>query len=180
MDIQGSNHGALHNGATFAPGLFGQAFSFDGVDDYFDYGSQTSLNFGAGAGFTIAGWVKTTDDVGPLVSQRNSLSGAPVILVGVGYDGVASNPGRLKALVRDDNGSEFSQNWARVTGGLVNDGNWHFFTLTRTGGTIELFLDGVSQGTSSSVESDGAITTNLRNVGAGSTNCICLPREIAA
>ena len=72
MDIQGSNHGTLQNGATFAPGLTGQAFSFDGVDDYFDYGSQASLNFGAGAGFSFDGWVKTTDMFGPIVVQRQS------------------------------------------------------------------------------------------------------------
>src|SRR3712207_7149562 len=34
IDIQGGNNGTLQNGASFAPGLVGQAFSFDGVDDY--------------------------------------------------------------------------------------------------------------------------------------------------
>src|SRR5438105_9651082 len=33
-DIQGNNDGTLQNGATFAAGLVGQAFSFDGVNDY--------------------------------------------------------------------------------------------------------------------------------------------------
>ena len=33
-DIVGSNHGTLQNGATFAAGMVGQAFSFDGIDDY--------------------------------------------------------------------------------------------------------------------------------------------------
>lgn len=32
-DIVGSNGGTLQNGATFAPGKVGQAFSFDGIDD---------------------------------------------------------------------------------------------------------------------------------------------------
>ena len=30
-DIQDGNHGTLRNGATFAPGKVGQAFSLDGV-----------------------------------------------------------------------------------------------------------------------------------------------------
>ncbi len=33
-DSVGTNHGTMMNGATFAPGKVGQAFSFDGVDDY--------------------------------------------------------------------------------------------------------------------------------------------------
>ena len=32
-DIVGGNHGTLLNGATFAPGIVGQAFRFDGLDD---------------------------------------------------------------------------------------------------------------------------------------------------
>ena len=32
-DIQGANHGVLKNGAAFASGMVGQAFSFDGLDD---------------------------------------------------------------------------------------------------------------------------------------------------
>src|SRR5215467_8036394 len=33
-DIQGGNDGTLVNGATFAPGIVDQAFSFDGINDY--------------------------------------------------------------------------------------------------------------------------------------------------
>src|SRR5437016_4264993 len=74
LDLQGGNNGTLKNGATFAPGLVGQAFSFDGIDGYLDYGTQSNLNFAAGSAFTIDGWVKTTDAYGPIVSQRSSLS----------------------------------------------------------------------------------------------------------
>lgn len=43
-DIVGGNHGTLVNGATFAKGVVGQAFSFDGIDDYIDAGADTSFN----------------------------------------------------------------------------------------------------------------------------------------
>src|SRR5689334_15837441 len=33
-DAVGSNHGQLHNGASFAPGKVGQGFLFDGMDDF--------------------------------------------------------------------------------------------------------------------------------------------------
>src|SRR5262245_17110647 len=39
-DIQRSNNGTLQNGAAFAPGYVGQAFSFDGINDYVSTGRQ--------------------------------------------------------------------------------------------------------------------------------------------
>ena len=35
-DMSGTNHGSLVNGTTFEAGLFGQAFSLDGLNDYVD------------------------------------------------------------------------------------------------------------------------------------------------
>jgi hypothetical protein len=43
LDIIGGNNGTLRNGATFAPGMVGQAFSFDGVDDYVSVADHPSL-----------------------------------------------------------------------------------------------------------------------------------------
>src|SRR5205085_12281386 len=54
-DIQGSNNGTLQNGATFAAGNVGQAFSFDGFDDYMQ-ASDTGLPFGSGAR-TLDFWI---------------------------------------------------------------------------------------------------------------------------
>src|SRR5262249_37753419 len=86
-----------------------------------------------------------------------------VINIAVGYDGAVANAGKLMALVRADGGTN---GFARVTGGLINDGNWHHVALTRnTSGSIELFLDGQSQGTTSVTQSDGTIPTNLRDMG---------------
>ena len=42
-DIIGTNHGTLRNEATFAPGKVGQAFSFDGVNDYVEVPDDSSL-----------------------------------------------------------------------------------------------------------------------------------------
>lgn len=54
LDIVGTNHGTLMNGATFASGMVGQAFSFDGVDDYVDLGAGWFTY----QSFTIDMWVK--------------------------------------------------------------------------------------------------------------------------
>src|SRR6185503_16455877 len=81
----------------------------------------------------------------------------------VGYDGAVSNAGRLMGLVREDHGTS---GYARVTGAMVNDGAWHHAALTRNaGGMVELFLDGVSQGTGTGSQSAGPITTDLRALG---------------
>jgi len=42
-DSYNSNHGTLMNGVTFATGIVGQAFSFDGVDDYVNIGNLGSF-----------------------------------------------------------------------------------------------------------------------------------------
>ncbi|MCP9492967.1 MAG: LamG domain-containing protein [Pyrinomonadaceae bacterium MAG19_C2-C3] len=55
-DIQGNNNGTLQNGATFAAGRVGQAFSFDGVDDYVRV-SSSGIVKGLGEA-TVEAWVK--------------------------------------------------------------------------------------------------------------------------
>jgi len=58
-DITAPNHGTLQNGATFAPGLVGQAFSLDGSDDYVAVPNSPSLNIGSGD-FSLDVWVETS------------------------------------------------------------------------------------------------------------------------
>jgi len=57
-DIAGGNNGTLVNGATFAAGIVGQAFSFDGLDDYVQVPDRGSLQL-PDAAFTISVWFKT-------------------------------------------------------------------------------------------------------------------------
>ena len=55
-----ANHGQLVNGATFAPGLVGQAFSLDGTNDRVDVPDAPSLR---PQHFTLAAWVRLDDNV---------------------------------------------------------------------------------------------------------------------
>jgi hypothetical protein len=156
-----NNIGTSQNGVTLgALGEIDGAESFDGNVGWTNLGTSSSLNFGASAPFTIEGWFKTTESYGPIVSFRHDTNDGADIDICVGYDGAVSSAGKLMGLVRQDSGSS---GYARITGPTVNDGNWHYFVLTRNAGnTIELFCDGVSQGTNSASQSGGAITTNLR------------------
>jgi hypothetical protein len=54
-DIVGDNHGTLQNGATFANGVVGQAFSFDGVDDFVSVPHEARQNIREA--LTIDAWV---------------------------------------------------------------------------------------------------------------------------
>ena len=157
-DFSGNgNTGTLANGPTWTAGKLGQAVNLDGSNDYIDLGSNTSLNVASSQAFSVSGWVKTTENYGPIVSLRSNASQNPIVDIMVGYDGAVFSSGNLMALVRSDTSSS---GHARVTGGAVNDGKWHFFTLTRdAGSTITLYLDGVSQGTNSGANSGAAITT---------------------
>jgi len=53
-DSVGTNHGSLMNGCTFSIGKIGQAFTFDGINDYVSL-PNNSLNFTGD--FSIGLWV---------------------------------------------------------------------------------------------------------------------------
>jgi uncharacterized repeat protein (TIGR01451 family) len=53
-DIVGGNNGTLQNGASYAQGRVGQAFTFDGTDQYISIPDQPSLN--PSGAFTVGGW----------------------------------------------------------------------------------------------------------------------------
>jgi hypothetical protein len=54
LDISNGSHGTLMNGASFAPGLVGQAFEFHGGDDYVWAYGQSTVNLEV---LTIETWV---------------------------------------------------------------------------------------------------------------------------
>ncbi|MBI1918641.1 MAG: hypothetical protein HYS12_28440, partial [Planctomycetes bacterium] len=64
-DRTGGHDGILMNGVTFAPGRVGQAFQFDGVEDYIRIPNDPALN--PRDGLTIEAWINTTSTEGPHV-----------------------------------------------------------------------------------------------------------------
>jgi hypothetical protein len=72
-DIQGSNNGALMNGATFAPGMVGQAFSLDGVDDFVQVPDTPTVSI-TGA-ISMDAWIKPNSMLGSaqtIISKYNT------------------------------------------------------------------------------------------------------------
>jgi hypothetical protein len=69
-DLAGENDGTLEGGTTFASGIVGEAFSFDGVDDYVNVPDDESLN--PVDGLTVDAWIKRSGYVGvcdPIVKK---------------------------------------------------------------------------------------------------------------
>jgi len=69
-DYASTNHGNARNGAAFAAGKVGTGFSFDGTNDYVDFGNPAALQFSANRPFSIDGWIKP-EGSGHIVSKFN-------------------------------------------------------------------------------------------------------------
>jgi MYXO-CTERM domain-containing protein len=133
---------------------------------YLDYGPATKFNWTSSDTFTYQGWFNTTDGYGPLFSQRDNGAGNPVIEITVGYNGGTDNQHNMSVLVRDDTGGTYAQ----VNGTTaVDDGAWHHFAVTRSSGTIQVYVDGTSIGSATNSGASGSITTgstgNYQNIG---------------
>ena len=133
FDVVGSNDGTLVNGATFAPGKVGQAFSFDGVDDVV-HAEATGIS--DLQQLTIEAWV-TLDSLPSRTERFVTL-------------------GNEKAVLRHDGHNSRGQLhfYMRIGGVLrhirVDDvlqvGVFYHVAGTYNGSVMRLFLDGVEVG----------------------------------
>jgi hypothetical protein len=106
-DIQNGNDGTLQNGATFAQGLVGQAFSLDGIDDFVNVGNAPTLHVSAG-NFTVEAWVKfNVEGVFPDIDDMS-------IADKISPEGINQNGWRL--MRQRDNGHF----WFCFGGGTIN------------------------------------------------------------
>jgi len=162
-DATGNGNNGTSNSLTSVTGQMSSGVSTNGTSSYMSFNSGTSLTSAAGGAFTYSTWIRVpvAETLGAIVSSRSSLTDAVDIDLMVGMNGSTVNAGRLMALVRDDTNSTY----AEVVGAAINDNAWHYVTLTRNAGTIQLYMDTTSQGTSTDAGAAGSFTTNLRDIG---------------
>src|SRR6266542_1810104 len=131
-DATGSNNGALGGNATFAPGLDGQAFSFDGDKDGVTVGNPASLQLQS---FTIEAWIKraSTNLASLDVFQAGSVFGYGY----AGYDFVVTDDGRL-ALGKVGISAVASTR-------SIKDLNWHHVAVTKAAGSVKFYVDSVGE-----------------------------------
>ncbi len=123
-DIQGSNHGTLQNGATFATGLVNQAFSFDGVNDFVSIPHNPALQ---PTQITVTVWIKAN----PVQSYSRYLvvdkSHGWVDATGWVLQGESSTG---KIAFSYGNGVDFPEFYSNTN---LLDNNWHFVAGTLDG-----------------------------------------------
>ena len=137
-DIAGGNHGTVRGG-TFETGFVtsgnGQAFSFDGDDDFVDVGNRPALE--AISGMTIDAWINPSSPTPPR-------SNAAVI---AGKGTLGSFGGRSGyALIFDD---DFTVDFAKNGGVFMKSstqirvGEWNHVAATWDGSIWKLYLNGI-------------------------------------
>src|SRR5262249_61652201 len=63
---------AILHGGKRVPGVRGNGVSLQ-KGEYVDYGDSIDLDFPANSPFTIAGWIRTTQESGTILSQTHSV-----------------------------------------------------------------------------------------------------------
>jgi uncharacterized repeat protein (TIGR01451 family) len=150
-DMKGKNNGTLMNGATFAPGMVGQAFSFDGSDDYVTVPDSPGLN--PVNGLTVSAWVKPNSpmtDFRPIVVKRDLQSGYSLEIQygSVSFWPYISGTGWISS----------------PQANLVPD-QWNYVTGVYDGTTISLYLNGSLIGTPTSAPGSIQTTNSELEIG---------------
>lgn len=151
-DIIDGNNGTLQQDATFAAGRVGQAFSFDGLNDYVEVPDSANLNI-TGA-ITLDAWIKT--------SGTNDFSG----IVGK----ILPVEPRTGYLLNVDSNSKFRCDIIRarppqgtvVSITSVEDSNWHHVACTYDGATVKVYVDGNFEASVSYTDGIGVNNEPLR------------------
>ncbi len=139
IDAAGSNHGTPQNGATFATGMVGQAFSFDGLDDIIRVPSAPNLE---PQQFTLEAWVFARnvgggiDAQGPVVISKDFAGNVSYGILGPG------TTGKFNANMRFTDGTQPSFFSANSFG----FNTWHHVAMTWDGNTINLYVNGNLEG----------------------------------
>ncbi|MBC8097669.1 MAG: LamG domain-containing protein, partial [Akkermansiaceae bacterium] len=141
-DAGGGNSGSLQNGATFAPGMAGQAFSFDGVKG--SVNMPHAANLGVGKQVTIEFWMKS----GPGNLMNTCCQGlvtSEFYLIEIS-SGSQSRVG-INFIISTDNGASYAQiSEANGGGAVVSPEQWHHIAGTYDGSRLQLYVDGQAWG----------------------------------
>ena len=140
-DIAGTNNGTLQNGVTFAPGMVGQAFSLNGVNQFVSLPSTVISYPASGASSTQAisvdAWFSTTS--GGVILGQQGLAVPP-----------ATPSGAVPAIYVGTDGFLYAELfWKGAISPIssapvkVNDGAFHLVAVTYDGATEAIYLDGV-------------------------------------
>ncbi|MCP5057124.1 MAG: LamG domain-containing protein [bacterium] len=159
LDASGNSHdGTLVNGATYGTGVLGQAFSFDGVNDYVTVPGNAALEPSI---LSVAMWVNASATGGIRLLADSSHGGTG----GVNQNGWAlqlNGAGQLSFAY--GNGSVFPEVTSST---VVADGTFHHVVAILNGTTMQIFVDGSSDGTGIYSGTPTDSTANSGNIRLG-------------
>ena len=168
LDIVDGNPGTLQGGAAFAPGKVGQAFSFDGLDDFVVVSDSASLDLTDQ--FTLDAWINPSGlhsagpTSGPLISKIGGAAGNN------GYQlGIRGNNGEMFC---EFNAAEepWPTNALSVTlPSAIPMGQWSHVACKYDNADLYIYVDGVLVGT----QPIGAksVVNSASNLRIGSNEC---------
>lgn len=116
-------------------GLLGNGFNFNGSSEYLDLGSAAALKFTED--FTVNVWVRLNSAGVQRIAGNRSSSGD-----NVGWD-LSKTSGGSATFILDEGAVSYS---VTATTSII-DSAWHMLTIKRSGSTLSIFIDGVSEGT---------------------------------
>jgi hypothetical protein len=135
----------------------GSSALFDGTDDYLT--TAQSSNFSFETDFTIEGFARSAS-IGTIVSNRT-------------VDATGFDVGTLTLERQSDDTLNLNlKDSANIVSSATSDNTWFHWAIVRSSGTITLYVDGTSEGTSS----------NTVTIGSGSHNQLqfgCLGNAVA-
>ena len=158
-DLTGNgNNGSIHGPTSTSDrgSAASSAYAFDGVDDQVTITKTSTLLAGSGD-FTVEVWVRVdpSGSGGPVIFDY---SGLPMYGIDIRSDLTAQFTFRPGSSL----GGGCCDPLTSVIGTTVlNDGAWHHIVGTRTGGTANLYVDGLLEVSDTNTGANGYINNNL-------------------
>lgn len=149
FDLVDGNDGTMMNGATYATGKVGQAFSLDGVDDYVEIPLDASLN---PAHISVDAWFYATD-----ITKQYSYP--PIVKTDAYALEIDSDDQQLRFWVKAGEG------WKSSSSLIVLTNTWYHAVGTYDGSLIKLYRNGQPTYSPTSTSGDIQAITTPVNIG---------------
>ena len=145
VDVRGGADGTLDNGVAFAPGLVGQAFSFDGYDDVVRVQNVANLEV---LQFTIDAWASARS-----AGTYGDVLGGNIVTKDIGNTYTAPylswdivGPGSTGQFFAHMGFTDGNDAWAASGGGFAFN-VFHHVAVSWDGSVLNLYVDGQLEGT---------------------------------
>jgi hypothetical protein len=175
-DSIGGLNGTTRGNPTYAAGQSGQAINLDG-DDYVDLGNPPELDFGT-VDWSITAWVKTAmtgtgdNNKGVIYAKGGDRAGG--IRYGLYVNENQAVQGSIDLVTDDDTNKREA-----ISSVSVSDGQWHHIVGLRNGDTINVYIDGILDGTADLPADYDLSGTSQHNayIGVVTDNSLAVPEK---